>query len=125
MKTIKEEKELQPLSIEEAKGIVNRYFKDVRIIHMEIFYPSCGKLVINVSYEDFKPCRLVRDELEKIIPFSEVNVERDISYEQGKKVFFDAWSDCEDWPMLIDGKMRTVSLRDIIYKYLEDKTLQV
>ena len=123
MKTSKEEKELQPLSIEEAKGIVNRYFKDVRIIRMEIFYPTYGKLVISVSYEDFKPANMVREELEKLIPFSEVSADRDISYEEGKKVFFDAWSDCEDWQMLVDGKKRTVSLRDIIYKYLEDKTL--
>ena len=123
MKTSKEEKELQPLSIEEAKGIVNRYFKDVRIIRMEIFYPTYGKLVISVSYEDFKPASMVREELEKLIPFSEVSADRDISYEEGKKVFFDAWTDCEDWTMLVDGKKRTVSLRDIIYKYLEDKTL--
>lgn len=123
MKTSKEEKELQPLSLEDAKRVVNKYFNDARITRMEIFYPTYGKLVISVSYEDFKPASMVREELEKLIPFSEVNADRDISYEEGKKVFFDAWSDCEDWQMLVDGKMRTVSLRDIICKYLEDKTL--
>ena len=123
MKTSKEEKELQPLSLEDAKRVVNKYFNDARVTHMEIFYPTYGKLVISVSYEDFKPESMVCEELEKLIPFSEVNADRDISYEEGKKVFFDAWSDCEDWQMLVDGKKRTVSLRDIIYKYLEDKTL--
>ena len=123
MKTSKEEKQLQPLSLEDAKRVVNKYFNDARITRMEIFYPTDGKLVISVSYEDFKPESMVREELEKLIPFSEVNADRDISYEEGKKVFFDAWSDCEDWQMLVDGKMRTVSLRDIICKYLEDKIL--
>lgn len=123
MKTSKEDKQLQPLSLEDAKRVVNKYFNDARITRMEIFYPTYGKLVISVSYEDFKPESMVREELEKLIPFSEVNADRDISYEEGKKMFFDAWSDCEDWQMLVDGKMRTVSLRDIICKYLEDKIL--
>ena len=123
MKTEKQTKDLQPISVGRAKEILEKYFKDTHVVDMEVSYPGIGKMVVDVSYEDFKPAAIVRRELEELLPFAEVSVERDISFEQGKKMFFDAWSDCEEFDVLVEGRMKRISLRYLICKILEDKAL--
>lgn len=119
----KKEKDLQPLSIERVKSIVENYFDGVEVPTLNIYYPDFGKLRIHVIYMDFKPEQTVKEELEKLLPLSIVKAERNISTEAGKKVFFEAWHNLQSWDMLIDGKIRSVSLYQIIEQHLEDKTL--
>lgn len=121
--TSKEEKDLQPLSIERAKAVIEKYFMDVNVEKLEIIYPVHGKLDVEIIYEDFKPEQVVRRELEDLIPFSEINVTREISEKEGKKAFWDAWYDFAYWELVIEGKKREISLRALIYEHLADKTL--
>lgn len=123
MKTSKEEKDLQPFSIDHAKEVVVRYFKDTIITRMDFSYPTFGKLDVEIIYEDFKPSQVVRRELEDLLPFSNIDVTREFSDKVGQKAFNEAWHDYEYWNLVIGGKKREVSLRALIYEYLEDKTL--
>lgn len=121
--TSKEEKDLQPISIERAKSIVENYFDGVEVSTLDIYYPNFGKLRVHVIYMDFKPEQAVKKDLENLLPLSIVKAERNISTEVGKKVFFEAWHNLQSWDMLIDGKIRNISLYQIIEQYLENKTL--
>lgn len=123
MKTSKEEKELQPLNIERAKSVIEKYFMDVNVEKLELRYPVHGNLEVEIIYEDFKPERVVRRELEDLIPFSNINVTREISEKEGKKAFWDAWYDYASWELVIEGKKQEIMLRSLIYEHLEDKTL--
>ena len=84
---------------------------------------ALGYMDVEVWYEDFKPERVVRDELEKILPFSRVSTQRDISFSAAMKVFTQAWEDCEQWNLFMDGKMQNVSLRSSVYTYLQNKNI--
>lgn len=120
---MKEEKNKQakPMNPDEVREVVKKYMcghlKSVSVNYV------LGYMNVEVWYEDFKPERVVRDELEKILPFSRVSTQRDISFSAAMKVFTQAWEDCEQWNLFMDGKMQNVSLRSSVYTYLQNKDI--
>ena len=72
---MKEEKNKQakPMNPDEVREVVKKYMcghlKSVSVNYV------LGYMNVEVWYEDFKPERVVRDELEKILPFSRVSTQ--------------------------------------------------
>lgn len=120
---MKEEKnkQLKPMSPDQVREVVKRYFHG-HLKYVNISYVF-GYMDVEVQYEDFKPARVVRDELEKILPYSRVDAQREISFSAAMKVFTQAWEDCERWNLFMDGKMQDVSLRMAVYTFLQNKEI--
>ena len=120
---MKEEKnkQLKPMSPDEVREVVKKYFHGhLKYVNVSYIF---GYMDVEVQYEDFKPARVVRDELEKILPYSRVDAQREISFASAMKVFTQAWEDCEQWNLFMDGKMQNVSLRSSVYTYLQNKDI--
>ena len=120
---MKEEKtkKAKPMNPDEVREVVKKYFQG----HLKFVNVSyiLGYMDVEVQYEDFKPARVVRDELERILPYSRVDAQRDISFASAMKVFTQAWEDCEQWSLFMNGSMQDVSLRMAVYTYLQDKDI--
>ena len=118
---MKEEKNKQakPMNPDEVREVLKKYFHG-HLKYVNISYVF-GYMDVEVQYEDFKPARVVRDELEKILPYSRVDAQREISFASAMKVFTQAWEDCEQWNLFMNGKIQDVSLRMAVYTFLQDK----
>lgn len=120
---MKEEKnkQVKPMNPDEVREVVKKYFNGhLKYVNVSYIF---GYMDVEVHYEDFKPERIVRDELEKILPYSRVNAQRDISFSAAMKVFTSAWEDCEQWNLFMNGKIQDISLRMAVYVYLQDKEI--
>ena len=112
---------VRPMTIEDAKAVIKKYFKgnDISINVSHGF----GTLDIHVSYRDFKPSKVVRDELENMIPYARVTTDRDISLQAAIDVFTEAWKESDKWIVLVGGKLVEISPWEMVYSYLSDKEL--
>ena len=109
------------LSVEESKAVVRKYFGDVKV--KVGAYWSLGVLKIKVEYNDFKLPRTVRDDLERLIPYSTVEVTRDFSRDTIFKVLEESYQNDYEMEMIHDGRVIRLSILQAVYEFLCSKDL--
>ena len=122
MKTKEECKaKVQPMTAEQAVAVVREYFGDVKV--KVGAYWSLGALKITVEYEDFKLPRTVRNDLERLIPYSTVEAVRDFSRNTIFKVLEESYQNDYEMEVVHDGKVLRMSILQIVYCFLYGKDL--
>lgn len=122
MKTAKEQpKQIRPMTESEAEAVIRKYFGDVEV-DVEAYW-SMGSLRISVGYYDFKLARTVRDDLERLIPFADVQVVRDFSDKIMFKVFKESYQNDLAMDVPHDGHVFRLSIVNIVYAFLNNKDL--
>lgn len=111
----------QPMTAEQAEAVVREYFGNVKVKVGACW--SLGALKITVEYEDFKLPRTVRNDLERLIPYSTVEAVRDFSRDTIFKVLEESYQNDYEMDVVHDGKVFRLSILQIVYCFLYGKDL--
>ena len=118
-----EEKEIQmPLSVEQARKIIENYF-GIHHYKIDDLHYAGSSLHVTIQYYDFKPERTVRDYLEQQIPYLNATVYRDISEGSMVKEMQRAWNEAEQITFLYDGELLKFDFHEMVASWLQDKPL--
>ena len=122
MKKQNEKTMTKPMPIEQARSIIENYF-GINHYKIDTIDYTGGALIATIQYYDFQPEKVVRDYLEKQIPYLNATLYRDISEAGMMKFISKAWNEAEDFQFLYNGEIHSYDFHDMIASWLQDKVV--